>query len=236
MTLAEIAPSPAKPASQRRARRAPASAVDPKAIEFRDVKTLVPWARNARKHPAAQIKQLAASIARWGFTLPLIVDGDSIVAGHGRLEAAISIWRDGGKIPQLATNLVPVINHKFLDDRERRAYAIADNKLAENALWDDDMLKLEFAELGGLGFDLSLTGFSMREVEFALAPNSDHSNRNRVSNAPPDPNFVAFEFGEYKGKVSRKLYQRFQSQIEGAKAAGTAYVMDDILKQWIGIQ
>ena len=128
-------------------------------IERRPIGTLIPYARNARTHSDAQIQQLAASMREWGWTNPVLVDeAGGIIAGHGRVLAA----------QRLQMSEVPVIVASGWTDAQKRAYVIADNKLALNAGWDNDLLALEFAELQDLGFDLDLTGFDADELE-ALA-------------------------------------------------------------------
>lgn len=120
-----------------------------------DTSSLVPYARNSRTHSAEQIAQIAASIREFGFLNPIIVDGDNgIIAGHGRVLAA----------QKLGLSELPVIEAGHLSDTQRRAYIIADNKLAMNAGWDDEMLRVELDALGADGFDLELTGFSIDEV------------------------------------------------------------------------
>lgn len=115
------------------------------------VDALIPYARNSRTHSEAQIAQIAASIREFGFTNPVLVDGENgVIAGHGRLLAA----------RKLGMAEVPVIELSHLTEKQKRAYVIADNKLALNAGWDDEMLRVEFEDLAGDGFDLSLTGFS----------------------------------------------------------------------------
>ena len=133
-----------------------------KAMEkFPDYKTvsvssLIPYARNSRTHSDAQVGQIAASIKEFGFLNPIIVDGESgIIAGHGRVLAA----------QKLGLAELPVIEAGHLSDAQRRAYIIADNKLAMNAGWDDEMLRVELDALGVDGFDLELTGFSLDEVQ-----------------------------------------------------------------------
>lgn len=124
------------------------------------VDSLIPYARNSRTHSEAQVAQIAASIREFGFTNPVLVDADGgIIAGHGRLLAA----------RKLGMAEVPVIELAHLTDAQRRAYVIADNKLALNAGWDDEMLRVEFDGLKADGFDLALTGFSMDEIA-ALEP------------------------------------------------------------------
>lgn len=124
------------------------------------VAALLPYARNSRTHSDEQVKQIAASIREFGFTNPVLVDqGNNIIAGHGRVMAA----------QQLGLANVPTINVGWMTDTQRRAYIIADNKLALNAGWDDEMLSLELSELGGLGFDLDLLGFNEDEMDDLLA-------------------------------------------------------------------
>jgi len=121
---------------------------------------LVPYARNARTHSDEQIGQIAASIKEWGWTTPVLVDETgSIIAGHGRTLAA----------QRLQMTEVPVMVAKGWSDAKKRAYVLADNKLAMNAGWDNEMLALELGEIGDLDFDLDLTGFSADEIA-ALMP------------------------------------------------------------------
>ena len=116
---------------------------------------LVPYERNARTHSPEQVAQIVASIQEFGFTNPLLVDGaDGILAGHGRLAAA----KDMG----LAD--VPVIVLDHLSDEQRKAYILADNKLALNAGWDEELLRMELGDLQLADFDLSLIGFSDEEL------------------------------------------------------------------------
>jgi hypothetical protein len=121
---------------------------------------LIPYARNSRTHSDEQVAQIAASIREFGFLNPIIVDGDNgIIAGHGRVLAAQKL-----KIEQL-----PCIEASHLTEAQRKAYVIADNKLALNAGWDNELLRIELGELKELGFDVTITGFSldeMAELEF----------------------------------------------------------------------
>lgn len=124
------------------------------------VDLLIPYARNSRTHSVEQVAQVAASIKEFGFTNPILIDGDNgIIAGHGRLLAA----------QKLGLKEVPVIELAHLTESQKRAYIIADNKLALNAGWDDELLRVEFDALGEAGFDLELTGFSLDEID-ALTP------------------------------------------------------------------
>ncbi len=128
-------------------------------IEQIEVSKLIPYAKNSRTHDDAQVAQIAASIKEFGWTNPILVDGDKgIIAGHGRLMAARKLGMDK----------VPVIELKDMTDAQKRAYVIADNKLALNAGWDNDFLTLELKDLEDEGFDLSLTGFDEKELDALL--------------------------------------------------------------------
>ena len=123
------------------------------------VADLIPYLRNSRTHSDEQVTKIAASIKEFGFLNPVIVDGtNGIIAGHGRVMAA----------KKLGLEEVPVIEATHLTDAQRRAYVIADNRLALDAGWDEEMLRIEFAELEGLGFDLELTGFDADELSAAM--------------------------------------------------------------------
>ena len=125
------------------------------AIEHRPLEALIPYARNARTHSDAQVAQIAASIREFGWTNPILVDGDNgVIAGHGRLLAA----------RKLGLGTVPVIELAGLSEAQKRAYVLADNKLALNAGWDEAMLRLEVGDLADLGVDLSLAGFAEAEL------------------------------------------------------------------------
>jgi len=120
------------------------------------VASLIPYARNSRTHSDAQVGKIAASIREFGFLNPIIVDGaNGIIAGHGRVMAAQKLG--------LAT--LPVIEAGHLSEAQKRAYIIADNRLALDAGWDNEMLRIEIGELQDAGFDLSLTGFEITEID-----------------------------------------------------------------------
>jgi ParB-like chromosome segregation protein Spo0J len=124
-------------------------------VEKRDIKGLIPYARNARTHSAEQVSQIAASINEWGWTTPVLIDTDGgIIAGHGRVMAA----------HKLGITEVPCMVADGWTDAQTKAYIIADNKLALNAGWDNELLAIEFTELKELDFDLSLTGFGADEL------------------------------------------------------------------------
>ncbi len=129
-------------------------------IEMWVVGRLIPYARNPRTHSDAQIAQIAASIAEFGFNNPILVDTNAgIIAGHGRLLAA----------QKLGLEEVPVIVLDHLSEAQKRAYIIADNQLALNAGWDDETLRSELAALNEESFDLSLIGFEDEELARLLA-------------------------------------------------------------------
>jgi len=125
-------------------------------LQHKSVDSLIPYARNSRTHSEQQIDQIAASIKQFGFLNPIIVDGDNgVLAGHGRLLAANKIglvW-------------VPTIDASHLDDAQKRAFIIADNKITLNGGWDEEILKNEISGLLSVDFDLSLLGFSSDELE-----------------------------------------------------------------------
>ena len=149
---------------------------DGQQIERVPLEALVPYARNSRTHSDAQIAQIAASIREFGFTNPVLVDKDGgIIAGHGRVMAA----------RKLGLKDVPCIALGHLTDAQKRAYVIADNKLALNAGWDNDMLRLELEELGDLGFDLDIAGFSDDDI-LALDAGNGEAPESSTKEIDPD--------------------------------------------------
>jgi DNA modification methylase len=140
---------------------------------------LIPYARNSRTHSDEQVTQIASSIKEFGFTNPVLIDADGgIIAGHGRVMAA----------KKLKMETVPVIVLSHLTEAQRRAYVIADNKLALNAGWDDEMLRVEFQELQDLGFDVELTGFSMDEINALTVEEVEGlTDEDAVPEAPETP-------------------------------------------------
>ena len=122
------------------------------------VDKLIPYAKNSRTHSAEQVAQIAASIKEFGFRNPILVDGLGIIAGHGRLMAALKLNLDK----------VPTIDCSDMTESQKKAYIIADNKLALNAGWDNEFLTLELKNLEDEGFDLTLTGFDDKELDALL--------------------------------------------------------------------
>jgi len=130
-------------------------------ITQKKVTELIPYVNNSRTHSDEQIAQIAASIKEFGWTNPILVDGSNgIIAGHGRLLAA----------RKLGYEEVPTIELADLTETQKKAYIIADNRLALNAGWDNEMLALELGEIGELGFDLDLTGFNAEEIQALHMP------------------------------------------------------------------
>jgi DNA modification methylase len=128
-------------------------------IEYKSPTLLKPYARNPRRHTQAQIQQIAASIRQFGFTNPILISDDNeIIAGHGRVEAA----------KLLGIEQVPTARLSHLSEADRRAYVLADNKLALNAGWDAELLAAELQGLLDLQVDVTLTGFSLAEIDLAL--------------------------------------------------------------------
>src|SRR3954466_5377560 len=125
---------------------------------------LIPYARNARTHSDAQVAQIAASIREWGWTMPVLVDEAGwLIAGHGRVMAA----------RKLGIAEVPVMVAHGWSEAQKRAYILADNKLALNAGWDDDLLRVELSDLRGMGTNLSLIGFGEDELASLLVDGTE---------------------------------------------------------------
>src|SRR5579885_1369462 len=152
-------------------------------IELWPVDKLVPYARNARTHSDAQVAQIAASIVQFGFNNPILVDTNAgIIAGHGRLLAARKLRLDH----------VPVVVLDHLTETQKRAYILADNKLAEAAGWDDELLRGELADLKDADLDLEVLGFSEDElrtllVEAEPTPAGTPEAEEEIPEAPVEP-------------------------------------------------
>jgi ParB-like chromosome segregation protein Spo0J len=120
------------------------------------VNKLIPYAKNSRTHSDQQVAQIAASIKEFGFRNPILVDGVGVIAGHGRLLAA----------QKLGLDKVPTIDCSDMTESQKKAYIIADNKLALNAGWDNDLLKLEIGDLQEENFNIDILGFDISELNF----------------------------------------------------------------------
>ena len=149
-------------------------------LEWRSVSTLIPYARNSRTHSDEQIAQIEASIKEFGWTNPILIDGDNgIIAGHGRLSAARKLGHEE----------VPVIELKDLTETQRKAYIIADNRLALNAGWDNEMLTIELNELLADNFALDILGFDPKELAALLEPDvvEGLTDEDAVPDIPDEP-------------------------------------------------
>ncbi len=150
------------------------------AVVYRDVEKLIPYARNARTHSDAQVAEIAGSIREFGWTFPILIDEhNNVIAGHGRLLAARKL--------EMAS--VPCIEHAGLTETQRKAYILADNKLALNAGWDNDLLRVELTDLQHLGFDIGLAGFTADEI-LGITPeptNEGSGDEDDVPEVPVDP-------------------------------------------------
>jgi DNA modification methylase len=144
-----------------------------------EVSKLIPYANNSRTHDDAQVAQLAASIKEFGFRNPILVDGVGIIAGHGRLMAA----------RKLGLEKVPTIDCSDMTETQKKAYIIADNKLALNSGWDTNLLSLELEQLDADGFNLELLGFDSNELDELLAPEvvEGLTDEDAVPNVPDEP-------------------------------------------------
>lgn len=156
-------------------------------IEQWPVDRLIPYARNARTHSAEQVAKIAASIVEFGFTNPILVDGnDGIIAGHGRLMAA----------RKLGMTEVPVIELTHLTEAQKRAYILADNRLALDAGWDEEMLAAEMADLKDMEFDLALTGFTDAELADLLQEPETTEAQEGEDDAPEIPYYPTSVTGD----------------------------------------
>lgn len=149
-------------------------------IIYKKVDELIPYVNNARTHSKEQVNQICASINEYGFTNPVLIDEKGmIIAGHGRLMAS----------KQLEMEEVPCIELKGLTEAQKKAYIIADNKMALNAGWDEELLKLELENLKELDFDLDLTGFDTSELDTILDSELEEQEivEDEVPEVPEEP-------------------------------------------------
>ena len=147
-------------------------------IVYKPIDDLIPYARNSRTHSEMQINQLAAAIKEFGFRGAILIDGDNgIIAGHGRVLAC----------KKLGMTEIPTVDGSDMTDAQRKAYVIADNKIALNAGWDYEMLNIEFAELKEEGFNTDLLAFDEKELQMfdesegaPSDPVEDDGNKNMI--------------------------------------------------------
>ena len=157
----------------------------PLVITYQSLRSLVPYARNSRTHSRPQIQKLKGSLREYGWTTAMAVADGGMLAGHGRLMAALELADEGVAIPGNPDPWQgPTVDLSHLTETQRRAYVIADNKLALDAGWDTDMLAMELGDLASDGFDLSLAGFNASEVEILL--NGWNPEMGKIDKTPPD--------------------------------------------------
>jgi hypothetical protein len=195
-------------------------------MEFPDYKMiltseLIPYARNSRTHSDEQVAQIAASIREFGFLNPIIVDGENgIIAGHGRVLAAQKL-----KIDQL-----PCIEANHLTEAQRKAYVIADNKLALNAGWDNELLRIELDELKGLGFDVEIIGWgetipeSTKDVDYSILDDLENSSYEKqiqeMTSGVKKAIQIEFEAGDYEKAVELVKFWRHHGAYIGGMLIG----------------
>lgn len=172
------------------------------AVRIRPLADLVPYVRNARTHDDAQVAQIMGSILEFGFTNPVLADAKGIVAGHGRVMAAAKLY-DSGRVIRLPSGrelpkgTVPVLDCTGWSDAQRRAYILADNRLALNADWNYEMLAVELDELRDMEFDLGLLGFDKQELNDLIGtPNEGPSHVEGEDDAPEAPDNPVTKSGD----------------------------------------
>jgi len=163
-------------------------------IEYRKTGDLIPYVNNSRTHSDEQVTQVASSIKEFGFTNPILVDDQGgIIAGHGRLMAARKLGMDE----------VPTITLSGLSEAQRKAYVIADNKLALNSGWDIEALQIELESIGEMGFDLELLGFGEIELESILKEDVDMSILDELGDG---------EVEDLEGNVKKAIQIEFEAE------------------------
>jgi DNA modification methylase len=181
-------PTPRKP----RKTAAPEAALPSEySIDFRDAASLVPYARNTRTHSDEQVAKIMASIVEFGFTKPVLIDGDGIVAGHGTTQAALRLYEQGRTLRspggfEIPAGKVPTLDCSGWSAAQRKAYIIADNAIAEQAGWDRDLLRIEIDDLKSEDFNIDLLGFDPDGLA-ALLGNPVNEGLTDPDEAPPLP-------------------------------------------------
>ena len=182
------------------------------------VSALAPYARNARTHSEAQIAQIADSIREFGFTNPVLIDKDNgIIAGHGRVMAAEA----------LGMAEVPCIRLGHLSEAQKRAYILADNKIALNAGWDEKTLALEFADLQEMGFNLDLAGFDKFEIDNLLLSEGKEEREKKKTVEQTD----TFEVEEEDLEKLREVQRVFFAFSGGRDSSLSYFLMAPIFKE-----
>lgn len=180
-------------------------------ISFRSISDLVPYAQNARGHSDTQIAKIAASIREFGFIVPVIVDDSGhVICGHGRILAA----------KQAGLERVPTVNVSNLSELQKRAFMLADNRLAQDGKWDIEKLGAEITSLQGDGFDISLTGFVPEQIDYILStfttslPKDFGFTTSSAGQEEKEFFDVSFSFpAEHKDSLKKFLTQEVKRQI-----------------------
>ncbi len=207
-------------------------------MQIKDVAVdkLIPYAKNSRTHSPEQIGQIAASIKEFGFRQPILVDGLGIIAGHGRLLAA----------QKLGLSKIPTIDCSDMTESQKKAYIIADNKIALNAGWDNAMLTIELKDLEDEGFDLTLTGFDDKELDALLnviegssAAGNEFSKIHKATFPTYLPENIIQNFCPVKGSILDTFGGTGTTMIAAEKLSRKSYLMeldpkycDVIVKRW----
>ena len=198
-------------------------------IEYLPLEALARYERNARTHSAEQVTQLVASIQEFGFTNPVLVDGDNVlIAGHGRLAAA----------GELGMDQVPAIRLTGLTADQIRALRIADNQLALNASWDTELLAEELSDLERLDFDLDLLGFDDDFLTGLLGDNDQQDDDEEPEGeqaGADDEQKVSIILGPYEMSVPRRDWDRWETEVRAAVGFDKADVVAAI-KERLGFK
>lgn len=197
------------------------------ALESIGIEYLIPYVNNARKHSDEQVAQIAASIREFGFNNPVLIDADNgIIAGHGRVLAA----------RKLGLTLVPVIRLSHLTDAQRRAYILADNRLAETGGgWDEELLRVELQSLNDDGdIDPALTGWTEDEIKNIIAePDDIEDGFDKSPDAPAEVDLAdtMFSFGQYRFPCDRDQYLIWQEALRQKIGFDNKAALDEIKKR-----
>lgn len=189
-------------------------------VERRAVSTLVPYAKNSRTHSDEQVDQIAASIKEWGWTTPVLIDEEGgVIAGHGRILAA----------QKLGINEVPVVVAVGWSEAQKRAYVIADNKLALNAGWDEEMLAAELEALQSLNFNIDLTGFDHIELDELFGVGTSGRTNADPDDLPSIPPVAVTQPGDLWILGDHRLLCGDSTRVEDLQRL----VGDDLAEMWL---
>lgn len=196
------------------ARRRPRAALR---IEYKPLDSLAPYERNPRRHPERQLEMLRASLLRFGWTNPILVADGRMIAGHGRREAALAIRDAGETIPNHPdATQAPTIDLSHLSADERRAYVIVDNRAAEMAVWDVEILGEEIGDLSLNGFDPGLIGFSADDLAALPGVGAEGAQDAAEDSEPAAANAYKEQYGVIvickDEQAQRVVYERLRDE------------------------